>query len=107
MRVWPPMVSVADRPVEEAFAAAVTPTEPLPVPVEGRTLAQLALLEAVHEQLELLAVMAIVPTPPEAAYGLPLLEGSMLMLHTSAPSVIWKGWPPICKVPLRDAVVEF
>ena len=100
------MIAVERGDTEDAFELAVTPTVPLPVPEDGASVAQVAPLDAVQEQLLPLVVTAIRPVPPADPYGLPEPDASRLTLQDKGCSVIWKGCPPIEMVPERRTVVE-
>ena len=84
----------------------VTPTELLPLPVFGLTIAHGTLLDAVHAQLAPLAAIETVPAPPAGPNG-PLNELFTVTLHASAACEITNCCPSIVIVPTRGTVVEF
>ncbi len=64
--VCPPTITAAVRAVP-VFAATVTTTVAVPVPLAGATVAQTALLDAVHPHVDALAVTGTFNVPPVAA----------------------------------------
>jgi len=106
--VWPPTVRVVDRGVVElAFEETLTPTDPLPFPDAGETVAQEAPLDAVHEQLAPLAAIPMVPAPPPAPNGPPRVEVLTVTLHDKACWTTVNNVPPMNTEPVLLTVVEF
>jgi len=67
VKVWPPMLSVAERGVELGLSAALNATEPGPLPLAPDvTVSHAASLDAVHAQ-PLATLTETEPLPPAAA----------------------------------------
>jgi hypothetical protein len=88
--LWPATVSEVERGVTDAvFELALRLIVALPVPEDGAMAAQLAALDAVHEQLGPLAVTVIDPLPPAGLNGLPEDDASRVTLHAIPSCAIW------------------
>ena len=104
----PATIRLVERAVAEAaFEVTVTVTAPLPAPDIGATVAQVAKVDAVHEQFWPLAVTFTAAEPPRAGSGLLNADESTVILQGIPLWLIVNGWPPMLNVALRLVVVEF
>jgi hypothetical protein len=103
--VCPPIVTLPLRLAVVAFAAMVSVTDPLPVPLAGDTVIHAALLVALHPQPVALAVTPIVLVPPPLAAE--TVAGDTPMVQVMPAWVMVNAWPAIVTVPVRELVVVF
>jgi hypothetical protein len=104
VKVCPPIVSVADR-AAPVFAAAVNPTDPLPLPLAPLVIViHVAVVVAVHAQ-PVAAVTLTVPVSPseETASDVGAIAGE----HEAAAWSTVKVFPPTVTVPVRAVVAGF
>jgi hypothetical protein len=104
-KVWPAIVSVADRSVAVVFAAAVKlilPEPDRPVPLEIVTHA--APLVALHVHPTPVVILTLL-LPPPAAIASPI--GEIVKVHGAAACVIVNTLVPMVIVPVRASVPVF
>ncbi|SRR6266536_5165453 len=105
-KLWPAMVRVALRALP-VLAAAVTLTDPLPVPLAGLTVAHPAGDDAVQVQDGLLAVTDTLAVPPAAekfveAGSMLKVQPDWVTVNDAGPAVI----EAVCEVPALAATVQ-
>lgn len=102
---FPPIVNVPVREEPVALAAALTPTDPLPVPDAPLvTVSQPLLLTAVHAHPAGAVTDTVAVPPPE---GMPCVVGAMVVEQLMPAWDTVKVLPATVTVPVRDAIEVF
>ena len=105
VNVWPAMVMVPVRCAVPVFAATMTPTVPLPVPVAPEPIVNHAALLVVLQAQVLPAVTPTATGSPPA--GEVRLVGAIVNVHGVPAWVTLNVWPAIVTEPVRCAVPVF